>query len=107
MIIHKWISSDGSELVPTTDVKINLTYWGQANVIARLFLILTLCCRNYSAKKINENMECEIMHVVVEEAHDSYKYAPIDITLLSEMQPNVFWKVLEWSEHSGKKRIRP
>jgi hypothetical protein len=24
MIIHKWISSDGSELVPTTDVKINL-----------------------------------------------------------------------------------
>jgi hypothetical protein len=25
MIIHKWISSDGSELVPTTDVKINLT----------------------------------------------------------------------------------
>jgi hypothetical protein len=23
MIIHKWISSDGSELVPTTDVKIN------------------------------------------------------------------------------------
>jgi hypothetical protein len=26
MIIHKWISSDGSELVPTTDVKINLTY---------------------------------------------------------------------------------
>jgi hypothetical protein len=25
MIIHNWISSDGSELVPTTDVKINLT----------------------------------------------------------------------------------
>jgi hypothetical protein len=25
MIIHKWISSDGSELVPTTDVKINIT----------------------------------------------------------------------------------
>jgi hypothetical protein len=25
MIIHKWISSDGSELVPTTDVEINLT----------------------------------------------------------------------------------
>jgi hypothetical protein len=24
MIIHKWISSDGSELVPTTDIKINL-----------------------------------------------------------------------------------
>jgi hypothetical protein len=31
MIIHKWISSDGSELVPITDVKMNLTlpnsYW--------------------------------------------------------------------------------
>jgi hypothetical protein len=25
MIIHKWISSDGSELLPTTDVQINLT----------------------------------------------------------------------------------
>jgi hypothetical protein len=25
MKIHKWISSDGSELVPTTDVKVNLT----------------------------------------------------------------------------------
>jgi hypothetical protein len=25
MVVHKWISSDGSELVPTTDVKINLT----------------------------------------------------------------------------------
>jgi hypothetical protein len=25
MIFHKWISSDGSEMVPTTDVKINLT----------------------------------------------------------------------------------
>jgi hypothetical protein len=25
MIIHKWISYDGSELVPMTDVKINLT----------------------------------------------------------------------------------
>jgi hypothetical protein len=24
-MIHKWISSDGSELVPTTDVKTNLT----------------------------------------------------------------------------------
>jgi hypothetical protein len=32
MIIHKWISSDGSELVPTTDVKINhtLSYLSQA-----------------------------------------------------------------------------
>jgi hypothetical protein len=25
VIFHKWISSDGSELVPTTDVKFNLT----------------------------------------------------------------------------------
>jgi hypothetical protein len=27
MIIHEWISSDGSELVPTTDVKLNLTIY--------------------------------------------------------------------------------
>jgi hypothetical protein len=25
MIIHEWISSDGSEMVPTTDIKIKLT----------------------------------------------------------------------------------
>jgi hypothetical protein len=24
--MHKWSASDGSELVPTTDIKINLTY---------------------------------------------------------------------------------
>ncbi|KAG1665072.1 hypothetical protein FOA52_012491 [Chlamydomonas sp. UWO 241] len=29
--------------------------------------------RAYSEKKINENVECEIMQVVLEEAHDSYK----------------------------------
>ena len=29
--------------------------------------------RNYSPEKITENVECEIMHVVVEEARESYK----------------------------------
>jgi hypothetical protein len=34
----------------------------------------TLCpCRAYSEKKVSENVECEIMQVVLEEAHDSYK----------------------------------
>ena len=32
-------------------------------------------CRGYSEKKIQENVECEIMHVVEEEARDSYRYA--------------------------------
>lgn len=31
-----------------------------------------LVLRNYSDKKINENMECEIMQVVLESARDSY-----------------------------------
>ena len=29
--------------------------------------------RNYSQKKITENVECEIMQVLLEEAQDSYK----------------------------------
>lgn len=29
--------------------------------------------RGYGRKKIQENVECEIMHVIVEEARESYK----------------------------------
>ena len=36
---------------------------------------LVLNCRQYSPEKITENMECEIMHVVVEEARESYRHA--------------------------------
>ena len=32
-----------------------------------------LPCRLYNEEKIQENLECEIMHVVVEEARDSYR----------------------------------
>ena len=33
-----------------------------------------LCaCRGYAQKKITENVECEIMHVIVQEAMDSYR----------------------------------
>ena len=40
------------------------------------FLVLqdSLPCRLYSQEKIRENLECEIMHVVVEEARDSYRF---------------------------------
>lgn len=31
--------------------------------------------RDYSERKLTENVECEIMHVVVEEAHESYRYS--------------------------------
>lgn len=30
-------------------------------------------CRGYSVKKLQENVECEIMMVVLEEAMESYK----------------------------------
>ncbi|KAL2915934.1 factor activating pos9 [Polyrhizophydium stewartii] len=48
--------------------------------------------RGYSEKKIQENVECEIMQVVLEEAHDSYDHS-IVVTLQSstvdEMEENV------------------
>eukprot|EP00955_Chlamydomonas_euryale_P055008 356004-Chlamydomonas_euryale.AAC.1 len=31
-------------------------------------------CRGYADNKIRENVECEIMQVVMEEARESYKY---------------------------------
>lgn len=32
------------------------------------------CRRAYTQKKIQENVQCEIMHVIVEEATDSYRW---------------------------------
>ena len=32
-----------------------------------------LVCRGYDQKKITENIECEIMQVIVQEAFDSYR----------------------------------
>ena len=34
-------------------------------------------CRGYHQKKIAENVECEIMHVIVEEARESYRWAKL------------------------------
>jgi broad-specificity NMP kinase len=54
-----------------------------------------ICClqtRKYSEKKIQENVECEIMHVILEEALDSYS-SDIVVTMSSdtvdEMEENV------------------
>jgi len=54
--------------------------------------------RNYSAEKINENMECEIMHVVVEEAHDSYKKEVVQVlasNTVEDMDSNVE-RIVQW-----------
>jgi len=32
-----------------------------------------LSLRGYKGRKLNENIECEIMHVIVEEARESYR----------------------------------
>ena len=37
-----------------------------------------LASRNYKDNKIQENVQCEIMHVVLEEARESYKVPSID-----------------------------
>mmetsp|Transcript_15815 Transcript_15815/g.34282 ORF Transcript_15815/g.34282 Transcript_15815/m.34282 type:complete len:175 (-) Transcript_15815:1566-2090(-) len=42
-----------------------------------------LRARGYSEKKLQENMECEIMQVVLEEARESYKHE-----IVHEMQSN-------------------
>ncbi|KAF9580339.1 hypothetical protein BGW38_003056 [Lunasporangiospora selenospora] len=48
--------------------------------------------RGYNAKKINENMECEIMQVVLEEARESYAeqiVVELSSNSIGEMEENV------------------
>lgn len=48
--------------------------------------------RAYSEKKIHENVQCEIMHVIVEEASDSYREEIVQVLQSStpeEMERNV------------------
>ena len=40
-----------------------------------LSLSALVSCRGYSSKKIQENVQCEIMHCMVEEATESYRCA--------------------------------
>ena len=35
--------------------------------------MVTVLCRGYPQKKITENVECEIMQVIVDEAQEAYK----------------------------------
>lgn len=37
------------------------------------------CCSAYSQKKIQENVQCEIMHCIVEEATDSYRCGQLSV----------------------------
>jgi adenylate kinase len=54
--------------------------------------------RNYPEAKISENIECEIMHVIVEEAYDSYREEIIQIlasNTVEEMDENVE-RIVAW-----------
>lgn len=48
--------------------------------------------RGYSSKKVQENVQCEIMHVIVEEARESYAEAVVHCVpsnTAEEMEQNV------------------
>ncbi|TPX67244.1 adenylate kinase [Spizellomyces sp. 'palustris'] len=49
--------------------------------------------RNYSEKKIQENVECEIMQVVLEEAWDSYR-------------PEIVWEMRSESIHDMEENVQ-
>jgi adenylate kinase len=61
--------------------------------------------RGYKANKITENIECEIMEVVLQEALDSYKSEVImvlDSNTVEDMENNVL-KIQEWIDnHLGQ-----
>ena len=53
-----------------------VTSWASPPLLTVLILLSDLlisACRGYPANKITENVECEIMQVIAEEAQDSYK----------------------------------
>lgn len=57
-----------------------------------------LKARGYNDKKLQENIECEIMHVPSEEAHRSYKHEIVQVLSSNdsdEMEANVE-RVVEW-----------
>ncbi|KAK9804668.1 hypothetical protein WJX73_007626 [Symbiochloris irregularis] len=57
--------------------------------------------RGYSQAKITENVECEIMHVIVEEAFDSYKRELVQVlqsNTVQDMDSNVE-RTLQWLQH--------
>lgn len=56
--------------------------------------------RGYNAKKINENMECEIMQVVLEEARESYEeqiVIELESNSIEQMEENVS-RIKAWME---------
>lgn len=67
-------------------------------------VLLHLSCRGYTGKKLDDNMECEIMQVLVEEANESYDedivttlQSSVPTDMESNVQRLVSW-VAEWKE---------
>jgi adenylate kinase len=57
-----------------------------------------LVARGYSKKKIDENMECEIMQIVAESAHESYEPEIVhflDSNTLDDMESNIS-RMMAW-----------
>lgn len=55
-------------------------------------ILFIFIIRNYPQKKINENIECEIMQVVLQEAYESYKpeiIMVLDSNTVEDMENNV------------------
>jgi adenylate kinase len=51
-----------------------------------------LRCRGYTGRKLEDNMECEIMQVILEEARDSYEHSKVialQSNTVEDMEQNV------------------
>ena len=61
------------------------------------------CCRGYEGKKLSDNIECEIMQTILEEARESYP-AEIVHELPSntpdDMESNI-GRILQWIQAYG------
>jgi Predicted nucleotide kinase (related to CMP and AMP kinases) len=50
-----------------------LEIWGPHCYFLALQTLITGCCRGYKGKKLEDNVQCEIFQVLLEEARESYK----------------------------------
>ena len=110
---------DSKEFSPSSRLAVNIIDYHCCELFPEswidLLVVLTtdnttlydrLAARNYSAIKITENVECEIMQVVLMEAEDSFekeKIVVLENTNQSDLERNIELVVGKIRDHVNKK----
>ncbi|KAJ3356035.1 hypothetical protein AMAG_03054 [Allomyces macrogynus ATCC 38327] len=97
------VMTEGGNIVDFHTVDFFPERWFDLVVVLRTdngVLYPRLTARNYSEKKINENITAEIMQVILEDAHASYRdeiVVELSSNSIEDMESNVE-RIKEWAE---------